>query len=239
MRHVLCWAAAWTAGVRRSLVEVDMRPVRINDVGLAACDVENPCAREEGFHFSWVEAAFAEWRLNVRVKLLELMAFPEAPPQPDPKKLCSKSREGYTLEKWEIYPAPYKAVERLVCCHTLSHSAPQLAWLLPQATSGFEWYWQPSVPFLLLRSSPASHAMAATMSCPLSALYSGGALHLCRLHSRGHQHRLRPNMVLPQGPSARLLWLVARAGVGRLIWLFDVYRFVRGGIGKTSHWVGK
>ena len=32
-------------------------------------------------------------------------------------------------------------------------------------------------------------------------------------------------MVLPQGPSARLPLLATRAGVGRMFWLSDVFRF--------------
>jgi hypothetical protein len=44
-------------------------------------------------------------------------------------------------------------------------------------------------------------------------------------------------MVLPQGPSARLLWLVTRAGVDRIVWLVDVFRSVRGGDVKTFRWI--
>jgi hypothetical protein len=47
---------------------------------------------------------FAEWQLKVRAKMLELMNFPTPPPQPEPRKLWAKNREGYVLEKWELYP---------------------------------------------------------------------------------------------------------------------------------------
>jgi alpha/beta hydrolase family protein len=50
------------------------------------------------------------WREAVRQKLLELMCFPDVPPQPDPKRLWSRPREGYRLERWEAYPEPYIVV---------------------------------------------------------------------------------------------------------------------------------
>ena len=58
---------------------------------------------------------FPAWREAVRVKLLELMAFPEfGEAQPEPKCLWSKQREGYELQKWEAYPEPYSVVPYLV-----------------------------------------------------------------------------------------------------------------------------
>ncbi|PHS07141.1 MAG: hypothetical protein COA78_13735 [Blastopirellula sp.] len=63
---------------------------------------------------SLTESEFVAWRSKVRTKLRELMAFPDVPSQPDPKKLWSKPREGYTLEKWEIYPAPGSVVPILM-----------------------------------------------------------------------------------------------------------------------------
>jgi hypothetical protein len=50
------------------------------------------------------------WQPKVREKLLELMCFPEAPPQPDPKRIWSQPRDGYRLQRWEIYPEPYSVV---------------------------------------------------------------------------------------------------------------------------------
>ena len=50
------------------------------------------------------------WREAVRRKLLELMCFPDVPPQPDPKLLWSQPREGYRLQRWEAYPEPYSVV---------------------------------------------------------------------------------------------------------------------------------
>ena len=61
------------------------------------------------------EDAFEAWREAMRAKTLELMAFPDdVPPQPDPIRLWSESRDGYTLEKWEIYPEPASVVPFLM-----------------------------------------------------------------------------------------------------------------------------
>jgi len=58
---------------------------------------------------------FPAWRSAVRTKLLELMGFPEFDqPQPPPKRLWMKQRDGYLLEKWEAYPEPYSVVPYLV-----------------------------------------------------------------------------------------------------------------------------
>ncbi len=59
--------------------------------------------------------AFLRWQRLVRQKTLELMAFPSGvPPQPVPKRLWSKARDGYTLEKWEVYPEPASVVPFLM-----------------------------------------------------------------------------------------------------------------------------
>lgn len=55
-----------------------------------------------------------QWQSQVRAKLRELMNFPKPPPQPAPRKLWSKDREGYVLEKWELYPEPGSVVPYLV-----------------------------------------------------------------------------------------------------------------------------
>ena len=34
----------------------------------------------------------------------EIMKFPEVKDMPSPKRLYSKQRDGYKLEKWEFYP---------------------------------------------------------------------------------------------------------------------------------------
>ncbi len=60
-------------------------------------------------------AAFPVWREAVREKLLELLCFPEdVPQQPEPKKLWTKQRDGYQLQKWEVYPEPLCVVPFLM-----------------------------------------------------------------------------------------------------------------------------
>ncbi len=53
---------------------------------------------------------FAGWQGEVRRKLLELMCFPDAPPQPAPVREWSRPRDGYVLERWEAYPEPFSVV---------------------------------------------------------------------------------------------------------------------------------
>ena len=54
------------------------------------------------------------WRERVRDKLRELLRFPQVPPQPDPRMIGSEPRDGYELQKWEVYPEPLAAVRFLV-----------------------------------------------------------------------------------------------------------------------------
>ena len=53
---------------------------------------------------------FSSWCRKVREKLLELMCFPDVPAQDEPKRIWSKARNGYRLERWEAYPEPYSVV---------------------------------------------------------------------------------------------------------------------------------
>ena len=50
------------------------------------------------------------WKNKVKLKMEELMNFPIVPPQPVPKLLNKQIKDGYTLEKWEIYPQPGSVV---------------------------------------------------------------------------------------------------------------------------------
>lgn len=47
---------------------------------------------------------FREWQHKVRKSMQEIMKFPEVKDMPSPKRLYSKQRDGYKLEKWEFYP---------------------------------------------------------------------------------------------------------------------------------------
>lgn len=58
---------------------------------------------------------FPAWREAVRTKLRELMGFPDLDePQPPPKRLWTKQRDGYQLQKWEAYPEPYSVAPYLM-----------------------------------------------------------------------------------------------------------------------------
>ena len=59
-------------------------------------------------------AEFTAWQGKVRAKVLELMCFPEVPPQPEPKRISSQARPGFRLERWEAYPEPYCVVPFLL-----------------------------------------------------------------------------------------------------------------------------
>ncbi len=66
------------------------------------------------FDPEFTQEEFDRWQLRVRDKMRELLSFPEAPPQPAPKKLWAKDRGGYVLEKWEVYPEPGSVVPYLM-----------------------------------------------------------------------------------------------------------------------------
>ncbi|MDG2128254.1 MAG: alpha/beta hydrolase family protein, partial [Fuerstiella sp.] len=59
-------------------------------------------------HFTPEE--FQAWQTQVRARMRELLSFPETPQQPAPRRLWAKEREGYRLEKWELYPEPGSVV---------------------------------------------------------------------------------------------------------------------------------
>lgn len=62
------------------------------------------------FHPGMSRNQMMSWQQAVRAKLLELMCFPEVPPQPAHKRISGQQREGYRLERWEAYPEPYSVV---------------------------------------------------------------------------------------------------------------------------------
>jgi len=66
------------------------------------------------FRLDMTREAFPAWQQAVREKLLELMCFPEAPGQPEPKRIWAQAREGYRLERWEAYPEPFSVVPFLL-----------------------------------------------------------------------------------------------------------------------------
>lgn len=66
------------------------------------------------FDPAFTRLAFLNWKRRVRRRLRALLAFPDAPPQPAPRLIASARREGYTLQRWELYPEPACVVPFLV-----------------------------------------------------------------------------------------------------------------------------
>lgn len=56
------------------------------------------------------EMSFANWQQAVEARLTRQLNLPQSEPQPAPVKLSSVKREGYTVEKWELYPDQFTAV---------------------------------------------------------------------------------------------------------------------------------
>ena len=66
------------------------------------------------FQPGWSRAEFEEWQGRVRRKLRQVLAFPKVAPQPAPKLIHEARREGYRLQKWELYPEPASVVPFLM-----------------------------------------------------------------------------------------------------------------------------
>lgn len=54
------------------------------------------------------------WRRDVRRRLRSLLAFPRVPRQPAPQRIEKAARDGYRLERWELYPEPGSVVPFLL-----------------------------------------------------------------------------------------------------------------------------
>ncbi len=84
---------------------------------------------------------FTAWQNEVKMKVKELLCMPEITPQPAPKLLSSVQRDGYRVEKWELYPDDYTAVPFLMLIpDTVSdvNQAPAV-FCLPGALTSKEW----------------------------------------------------------------------------------------------------
>lgn len=51
-------------------------------------------------------ASFERWRSSVRARHRRLLDLPRLTAQPAPRMLDRQQRDGYSLERWEIYPEP-------------------------------------------------------------------------------------------------------------------------------------
>ena len=58
--------------------------------------------------------AFPAWQSQVRERVRALLQLPEMTPQPAPVRLDSVRRDGYTVERWELYPDDYSVVPFLM-----------------------------------------------------------------------------------------------------------------------------
>lgn len=58
--------------------------------------------------------ALAGWKDGVRNRLRRLLAFPSVPRQPPPRQLEEVPRDGYRLQRWELYPEPGSVVPFLM-----------------------------------------------------------------------------------------------------------------------------
>jgi len=66
------------------------------------------------FDPSFTPRQFSTWQGKVRRKLRELMALPKPPPQPAPKMIRRTRRDGYELQRWELYPEPHSVLPVLL-----------------------------------------------------------------------------------------------------------------------------
>lgn len=59
--------------------------------------------------------AFPAWQQRIREKMIDLLAFPEVQETPlPPKRIWTRQRDGYELQRWEAYPEPYSVVPFLL-----------------------------------------------------------------------------------------------------------------------------
>ncbi len=85
--------------------------------------------------------SFTAWQGEVKKKVKELLCLPEITPQPAPKHLSIVQREGYRVEKWELYPDDYMAVPFLMLIpdHVSKENKAPAVFCLPGAITSKEW----------------------------------------------------------------------------------------------------
>lgn len=59
-------------------------------------------------------AGFVRWKAQLRARHRKLLDFPRTPAQPAPRLVSSADRDGYRLERWEVYPEPQSVVPVLL-----------------------------------------------------------------------------------------------------------------------------
>jgi len=66
---------------------------------------------------------FVAWRRKVRRKLRQLMTFPKLEAQPEPRMISTEPRDGYTLQRWELYPEPHSVLPVLMLVPDVASAA--------------------------------------------------------------------------------------------------------------------
>lgn len=58
------------------------------------------------FNPDFTQEEFFRWKEGFRAKMKEIMRHPEIAGLPEPKLVDTRKRDGYRVEKWEVYPLP-------------------------------------------------------------------------------------------------------------------------------------
>ena len=66
------------------------------------------------FDPAWSETEAGAWRKQVRRRLRQVLAMPRPPKQPEPRMVDDQPRDGYRLQRWELYPEPDSVVPMLL-----------------------------------------------------------------------------------------------------------------------------
>jgi len=117
---------------------------------------------------------FLAWKREVRRRLTRLLALPRVSLEPPPKLISDEPRDGYSLQRWELYPEPDSVLPVLLLvpdCASRSHRAPGVL-CLPGTDHPNEWLaGEPDVPGTPPRRFVTQNAMALHLvRCGMVAL---------------------------------------------------------------------
>lgn len=76
------------------------------------------------FDPSWSKAELANWRSGIRQTMQRIMHHPDMTGLPAPRRILTKQREGYRIEKWEAYPLPESVTSFLLLIPDGTQQAP-------------------------------------------------------------------------------------------------------------------
>ena len=66
------------------------------------------------FDPTFTPAQFEQWKKRVRQRLRILLSMPRMRHQPQPRMVSDEPREGYRLQRWELYPEPDTVVPMMM-----------------------------------------------------------------------------------------------------------------------------